>query len=175
MPETAVSVVRADPDDGRAPLGNLLREYHEWMERMATHAGHSYDADASVRGDLEDFDRGTASAWLAVRGNDHAGCALCYDVAADVAELKRLYVRPAHRSHGVGRALTETLVDAAIEHGHETVALTTPPWSERAHALYDALGFERTEPYPETRLPERYHDGAIFMQLSPTEGGRLRD
>jgi len=27
------------------------------------------------------------------------------------------------------------------------------------------MGFERTDPYPETRLPERYHDEAIFVQF----------
>jgi hypothetical protein len=44
--------------------------------------------------------------------------------------------------------------------------LTTPPWADASHSLYESMGFERTPPYPETRLPEQYHDKAIFMQLS---------
>jgi ribosomal protein S18 acetylase RimI-like enzyme len=111
----------------------------------------------------------TCLGWLAFRGDEPAGCVLLYGVADDKAELKRLYVRPEHRGYGLGRALTETAVDVVAERGYGTLTLTTPPWSDKAHALYDSLGFERTEAYPETRLPEQYHDDAIFMQLDLTD------
>lgn len=147
----------------------MLEEYHEWMETMVRReTDATYDANASVTDDLQDVERPETDcqAWLAFRGDsDVAGCGLLYGVAENMAELKRLYVRSPHRRYGVGRRLTKDLIDVASECGYTTLALTTPPWSHAAHALYDSLGFERTGPYPETRLPEQYHDGAIFMQL----------
>lgn len=172
MSEPATSIVRVDVDAHRSLLEGLLAEYHEWMKTMVgRETGASYDAESSVDADLRDvFDPTMVClGWLAFRGDEPAGCVLLYGVADDMAELKRLYVHPAHRGHGLGRALTETVVDAAAARRYETLALTTPPWSDTAHALYDSLGFERTGPYPETRLPERYHEEAIFMQLDLTE------
>jgi putative acetyltransferase len=173
MSGTATSVTRVDVDHGSL-LEGLLAEYHAWMETMVgRETGASYDADANVADDLRDvLGSGTdCLGWLAFRDDDLAGCAFLYGVADDVAELKRLYVRPAHRSHGIGRGLTETLGCVAFKRGYATLALTTPPWSDAAHALYDSLGFERTGPYPETRLPEQYHNDAIFMQLNLADRG----
>lgn len=172
MSEPATSIVRVDGDTHRSLLEGLLAEYHEWMKTMVSReTGASYDAESSVDADLQDVVDSPMMClgWLAFQGDEPAGCALLYGVADDLAELKRLYVRPAHRGHGLGRALTETVVDVADARGYDTLALTTPPWSDTAHGLYDSLGFKRTEPYPETRLPERYHDEAIFMQLDLTE------
>lgn len=172
MSEPATSVVRVDVDAHRSLLEGLLAEYHRWMETVVGRETRvSYDADARVDSDLRDvLDPAMAClGWLAFRGDTPAGCVLFYGVADDKAELKRLYVRPAHRGHGLGQALTETVVDVAAGRGYGTLDLTTPPWSDAAHALYDSLGFERTGPYPETRLPEQYHDDAIFMQLDLTD------
>ena len=169
MGGTTPTVRRVDTADRRSALADRLTEYHDWMERMVrSETDASYDATANVADDLRDVANPATAcrAWIADRGHaDAAGCGLLYGVSEDTAELKRLYVGPAHRGHGVGRTLTATLVDAARECGYGTLALTTPPWSHAAHALYDDLGFERTGPYPETRLPERHHDDAIFMQL----------
>lgn len=96
---------------------------------------------------------------------------LLYGESTDLAEFRRLWVRSAHRGRGVGRRLVEVVARTARTNGYRTLALTTPPWSEAAQKLYESLGFERTPPYPETRLDERYHDDAIFMQLSLDEAG----
>ena len=169
------SIRRIDEREDRPLLQELLKEYHEWMETMVrSKTDASYDATTSVADDLRDVANPATAcrAWITEYGSaDAAGCGLLYGVSEDMAELKRLYVRPSQRGHGVGRTLTATLIDVATECGYGTLALTTPPWSHAAHALYDSLGFERTGPYPETRLPEQYHDGAIFMQLNIKERG----
>lgn len=173
MNEPATSVVRVDVDAHRSLLEGLLMEYHGWMETMVgRETGASYDADTRVDADLRDVLDPSMDClgWIAFRDDEPAGSVLLYGVADDVAELKRLYVSPVHRGHGLGRALTETVIEVAAERDYGTLALTTPPWSDAAHALYDSLGFKRTRPYPETKLPERYHDEAIFMQLGLIDG-----
>jgi GNAT superfamily N-acetyltransferase len=60
------------------------------------------------------------------------------------AEIKRMYVVPQHRRHGVGRALLHALEDTARELGHQVVRLdsTAATW-----ALYLAAGYRRVENY----------------------------
>lgn len=147
----------------RAALRELLVEYHEWMR---THAGSVYDPDAELAEDFESLDDDEVWAWLAERGGTPCGCVLLYGLSDELAEFKRLWVTPDARGEGVGEALVLSCLETAAEAGYDRMGLTTPPWSTAAHELYESLGFERTGAYPETKLPERYHDGAIFMQRS---------
>lgn len=184
----SVSVTAADPDAQRSVLETLLEEYHTWLtaearewavERAPTSETEAteplpdeegYDPAAAAAEDvatLADPEAG-AEGFLADYEGNPAGVVLLYGVSEGMVEIKRLYVRPEHRGAGVGRALCRATIDAAAERGYGTVGLTTPPWSEGAHALYEGLGFEYTEPYPETKLPEHLHGEALFMKRTLT-------
>ena len=79
-----------------------------------------------------------------------ACCALRPLDAADypnAAEMKRLYVRPAFRSMGLGRQLAEAVLDAARGAGYASVLLDTLDDMEAARTLYEDLGFEEVPPY----------------------------
>src|SRR5688572_32491722 len=56
---------------------------------------------------------------------DAAGCVALRFLTADTAEMKRLYVRGAHRGRGLGRVLAETAIAAAREAGCARVVLDT--------------------------------------------------
>ena len=181
----AVSVAAVDPNDQGSALETLLTEYHTWLaqeacewaaDRDAAGAGTDateplpndgeYDPPAAAAEDGATITDPEADAWafLARNDGDAAGVVFLYGVSKDMAEIKRLYVRPEHRGEGVGRALCQAAIDAASEGRYRQVGLTTPPWSKGAHALYEELAFEYTDPYPETALPEKLHDDALFMQ-----------
>ena len=66
---------------------------------------------------------------------------------ADAAEMKRLYVRPMFRGFGLGRTLTEGILDAARLAGFQHVLLDTISDMEAARALYEELGFVEIPPY----------------------------
>lgn len=77
-------------------------------------------------------------------------CALRPLDAADypnAAEMKRLYVRKAFRGFGLGRQLTEGILDVARQAGYACVLLDTLDEMESARALYADLGFEEIPPY----------------------------
>jgi GNAT superfamily N-acetyltransferase len=62
---------------------------------------------------------------------------------SDSWELKRLWVRPAARGLGLGRALTEAVLARALAAGCKAVFLdTAPAVMAAAHRLYLELGFE---------------------------------
>jgi len=90
---------------------------------------------------------------LARAGPDAAGCVGLRPGPGRSGELKRLYVRPAHRRRGIARALVETVIEAARGRGYDSLCLDTLPSMEDAYRLYLALGFEPTEPYYETPVP----------------------
>lgn len=182
----SISIAAVDSDEQRSALETLLTEYHTWLatearewaaERKATPEGEGtdplpndgeYDPAAAAAEDvvtLGDTDA-HAQGFLAFHEGAAGGVVLLYGVSAAMAEIKRLYVRPEFRGKGFGRALCRATIDAAGEEGYERIGLTTPPWSEGAHALYEGLGFEYIDPYPETMLPEHLHGEALFMQRS---------
>lgn len=65
----------------------------------------------------------------------------------NAAELKRLYVRRPFRGFGLGRELTEAMLDHARQAGYDCVLLDTLDDMEAARTLYAELGFEDVPPY----------------------------
>jgi ribosomal protein S18 acetylase RimI-like enzyme len=64
-----------------------------------------------------------------------------------VAEIKRMYVRPAARSRGVAAALLDALEESARSLGYEAVRLDTGPKQVHALRLYRRAGYVEVPPY----------------------------
>ena len=65
--------------------------------------------------------------------------------SSPVAFLEGLYVDPAWRRQGVGRALVTLVVSWAAAHGYTELASDSSIENVAAHAVHLALGFEETE------------------------------
>ncbi|HYR24278.1 MAG TPA: GNAT family N-acetyltransferase [Aquabacterium sp.] len=81
---------------------------------------------------------------------DQAGQALgCVALVRqpDHGEVKRLYVIPAARRHGVARALLTRLVDLAVTQGCPVLSLETGPRQPEALAFYARQGFIPGPPF----------------------------
>lgn len=80
-----------------------------------------------------------------------AGCCALRPLDAvdypNACELKRLFVRTAFRGLGLGRSLTEAVMERAAVLGYDCVLLDTLDEMESARALYAELGFEEIPPY----------------------------
>jgi GNAT superfamily N-acetyltransferase len=64
-----------------------------------------------------------------------------------VGEIKRMFVRPPVRSHGVARALLSALEAAALSLGYTAVRLDTGPKQAHALRLYRQAGYVDVGPY----------------------------
>ena len=88
---------------------------------------------------------------LARVGDALAGCCALrpLDTAdyPNAAEMKRLYVRKAFRGFGLGRQLSEAILDAARRAGYSNVLLDTLSEMNTARCLYEDLGFVEIAPY----------------------------
>ena len=101
---------------------------------------------------------------LGLINGEEAGCIALRRLDPERCEVKRLYVRPAFRGLGAGLALLEWVIAEACAAGYREMMGDTMPVMQRALAMYDRLGFERTDPYGAHPTP-----GAIYLRL------RLRD
>jgi ribosomal protein S18 acetylase RimI-like enzyme len=77
-------------------------------------------------------------------------------------EMKRLYVAPAARGLGLGRALVDAILETAAGAGYRELRLDTLPDMLDAQALYERMGFVRIAPYYDTPIV-----GTVFMARTP--------
>ncbi len=98
---------------------------------------------------------------LALSDGRAAGCVALRRIDDRACEMKRLYVAPAHRGKGIGKALALAVIEEARQAGYSRMRLDTVPALVEAIALYRSLGFREIPPY-------RYNpiSGATFWELN---------
>ncbi|MCL4538940.1 MAG: GNAT family N-acetyltransferase [Bacteroidetes bacterium] len=77
--------------------------------------------------------------------------------------MKRLFVRPSHRTRGLGRALALRIIRDAREAGYVRIRLDTLSSMNEAVSLYRSLGFKEIPQYRPNPI-----EGALFMELPRT-------
>lgn len=138
---------------------------------MAKRLFAEYAGSLDVDLEFQDFERElrelpgeyappAGSLLLALDGEEAAGCVALRELGGAMCEMKRLYVRPAFRSTGLGRRLAEAVMDEARSIGYRRMRLDTLPSMQAAAALYTSLGFREIAAY-------RYNPvaGSKFMEL----------
>jgi ribosomal protein S18 acetylase RimI-like enzyme len=75
--------------------------------------------------------------------------------------LEDLYVRPAHRGRGLGRALLATLAAVCAERGYGRLEWSVPNWNQPSIDFYRALGATPMDEWTTFRL-----DGEALAALA---------
>lgn len=142
--------------------------------RILAELFRGYAASLPVDLGYQDFDDELAAlpgkyappqgALLLARGTDGAalGCVGLRALAEDgVCEMKRLYLLPAARGLGLGRALAEAVIAEARRLGYRELRLDTLPSMTRAIEIYGQMGFAPIGPYYAPTPP-----GTVFLALT---------
>lgn len=151
-------VIRAAvlPDDG-AEITALFEEYAASLgidlgfQDFVAELAHLSDHYAPPHGAL----------YLAELQGTVVGCVgLRAFSAPEIAELKRLYVRPAGRGHALGKRLSQVAIQHATRLGYSRLRLDTLATMHAAQALYAELGFREIPPYRFNPI-----EGTRYMEL----------
>ena len=135
-----VSFVVTSPADPVA--AELLDEYFALRE-------HGMPTYRTFRPDPAAFTSPAGEFLVAWVDRAAIGCGGIKLLDPERAEVKHLYVRPAARGTGVGRALLEELERRASVLGATAVVLDTNARLEAAQGLYRSAGYSEVPPYNE--------------------------
>lgn len=160
MTPASISLAPAQQPDDLNLIRGIFREYAGTLNVDLAFQ----DFEAELGGLPGEYAEPRGALVLARVDGEVAGCcALRPADTADypnAAEMKRLYVRKPFRGFGLGRLLTEHILDQARLAGYSTVLLDTLDDMEAARALYEDLGF--------TEIPPYYHNpyaGAHYLKV----------
>lgn len=156
MPAAAASIAEAERPADVEACRALFVEYQRELGVSLCFQGFDREL-ATLPGD---YARPRGRLWLARSGGEPAGCVALRPLGPGVAEMKRMYVRPAHRGTGLGRRLAELAIATARELGYERLVLDTLPQLQTALALYARLGFVDTKKYNDNPI-----EGVRFLAL----------
>jgi len=102
---------------------------------------------------------------LALVQEQPEACVALRPLAEDIAEMKRLYVRPTRRGLGLGELLAQAIVAEAKRLGYRRMRLDTLATMAGAQAIYRRLGFKRIPAYYANPLPD-----VVYLELDLTAG-----
>jgi GNAT superfamily N-acetyltransferase len=150
-PAAPIEVVAVDAGRWLDDLKFLMTEY----ARLPHVDGRWSGADAEIATLPLGFEPPRGALLLARIGERSMGCVgLKAAHEASTVELKRMYVRPAARRLGLGRALLDAAIARARASGHSSLRLDTLPQLDAALALYLAVGFRPIPAYDPVLPPE---------------------
>lgn len=160
MNPPGIQIVQAVSPEDLATAANLFRAYAE-----ALGVDLCFQDFAAELADLPGKYAPPRGALLLARGADGQalGCVALRPAPhlAGGCEMKRMYVAPAARGLGLGRALAAAVIGAARQAGYQRMVLDTLPSLSAALALYADLGFVRIAAYYDTPIAE-----TVFLQLT---------
>jgi GNAT superfamily N-acetyltransferase len=142
---------------------------HEWNEarRLVHEYAAALDVDLSFQNfaaELEhlptEYATPTGAFILAEDEGQYLACIAVRQFAAEVGEIKRLYVAPVARGRGLGRVLVERIIAEARKLGYRSLLLDTLPFMKEAQSLYLSMGFKATTAYRFNPIA-----GSAFLRL----------
>ena len=151
-----------------AAFRDLLREWFDYLvnERGIDMGYQSIDAE--LAGLPGAYGPPAGRLWLACDDSVEAIGIVALRPLGDegACELKRLYVRPAARGRGTGRALTAQAIAQAAAMGYRLMRLDTGTFLEASRHLYASLGFVEIAPYYE--VPPDVLRVTVYLELPLT-------
>jgi GNAT superfamily N-acetyltransferase len=140
---------RSDRSPGRELLSELLSYFNEVYPGRAARPGSVTAPDEMVAPHgvfLVGYEDGRPVAIGGLRPLEEDG----------VCEIKRMYVVPAARSRGAGRALLAALEDAARGLGYGRVRLDAGPAQRHSRALFASAGYVEIERYNDNHIADYF-------------------
>lgn len=102
-----------------------------------------FEPDPDIDPDLVDLASTYTALWVALDRGEVVGSVALRDLGDKEFELKRMYLRSAHRGRGLGKRLLAIPLEWARANGATVIRLDTSERMVAARGLYEAHGFRR--------------------------------
>ncbi len=139
----------------RSLVGTLFEEYARWLGEDLCFQNFD-DELASLPGK---YSEPAGTILLASDEASTLGCVALRELDGELAEMKRLWVRPRARGAGLGASLVEAVERFAVEAGYTAIVLDTLERLGAALRLYETRGYRRTSAYYHNPIP-----GAVYLR-----------
>lgn len=166
-----LQMVQVSTDAHKAAIRALLIEYGDLIgENLQVHYGYAYDFTRTPQhvdeflAHLSQFMPPNGRYLMAMADGQLAGMGAMRRLSDSIAEFKRLYVRESHRGLGIGKQLLLTLLQCAEADGYQTVRLNSFKFWVAANTLYQRLGFQPINHYPEADASPDLIDHFHYME-----------
>ena len=148
----------------------LWTDYLTWgnNKMQLLYGVHPHNPEEAVKDDIKNIDKflpPNGRLILAFIDNKACGIGCLKSINGEIGEIKRMYVEPSFRKIGAGRAILQSLLDAAKETGYKKVRLDSPKFMKAAHSLYRSFGFNDISVYDEVEIPEEFRQYLLFMEI----------
>jgi GNAT superfamily N-acetyltransferase len=172
-----VEFQQVESGEQKEEAGSLIREYLEWLnDRVRRKYGIEFDVEAMVHSDLSDpykFHPPAGRFYLARYKDQVAGVGCLKRLEEGVGEVQRMYVPPKYRGKGIGRAITNRLINDARSMGYRHLRLESLEFLDAAHSLYRSAGFHEIDPYADNSMEsyqpaeqlDQYYSITVFMEM----------
>ena len=136
-----IAIVEEPPDSADAV--QLITELDAHLKRYSypPESSHGFSVDKLVREGVAFF--------VARYEAEPAGCGALKLFGTEYGEIKRMYVRPAYRGFGLGKAVLNCLAEYAQGRRVHVLRLETGIYQTEAIGLYERFGFQRRAPFGE--------------------------
>jgi len=139
-----ITIVEEHPDSPDAV--QLLTELDTDLHR------HPYPPESRHAFSIEKLLREGVAFFVMRHDGNPAGCGGIKLFGTEYGEVKRMYVRPADRGMGLGKALLDRLVEHARGRQVSVLRLETGIYQTEAIGLYERYGFQRRPPFGEYKI-----------------------
>jgi len=143
-PAMQITITEERPDAPDAL--KLLSELDEalWLHPYPPQSRHAFTVEKLLREGVSFF--------VARIGAEAAACGGLKIFGSDYGEVKRMYVRPAYRGRGLGKAVLNNLAAYARRAEVSVLRLETGIYQVEAIGLYEGWGFTRRPPFGEYKV-----------------------
>lgn len=163
---TNSGTIAIGPPSGAADLDAIKALFAEYAQSLGFSL--AYQGFAAELAQLPGKYAPPGGALLLARADgEAAGCVALRALEPGICEMKRLYVRPAHRGRrtadglSIGRALAQAVIAAARARGYGRLRLDTiTSKMDAAVRLYRSMGFVDIPPYYPSPIPD-----TAYMEL----------
>ena len=139
-----ITIIEERPDSADAV--QLITELDVYL------GGYPYPPESCHAFSIDKLLREEVAFFVTRQEGQAAGCGGVKLFGSEYGEIKRMYVRPAYRGLGLGKAMLQHLAEYARERQMRVLRLETGIYQTEAMGLYEAFGFQRCPPFGEYQI-----------------------